>query len=587
MTSSAPTIRVALVSTEDAGRASPLRTRLASLAGITVSDHEWPCTPDTLADHPLVLLELPADPRPMLELGRDLARQFRSCVLCSLPAADAVSAALNEALAALAWQPHAWVDPHSSDGAIHEVLRLAHGSCRASALTDFHPRQVLEAMDDIVVTLDRDLRNTAVYGQWPARYGVAGENILGRTIVELLGPEHARPHIDACREALTGRPVTYEWRLPNGERELHVQTRLSPIRGEDGTVVGLVGVGRDITAFVAARAGIDARDQRFRALSAQVPGAIYQYRMYPDGRSCFPFASDQIRAVYGVDPEKIREDAAAVFARLHPEDYDAVAASIVASRDSLEVWNHDYRVLLPDRGLRWLRGRATPERLPDGSVLWHGYITDITDLKRIETERATLFRELTHRVKNNLAMVASLLHMKASEMGDTGELNDLEHRVQTIATLHDHLAGSGGTNRVELQSYLQHVIDGALVGWAAPVQVELSAAELFMPSREATSLGLIVNELATNAVKYGFTMDEAPRFSCRLAPDPAADSVVMTVSNSGRPFPEGVDPAGAGGLGLQLVRMLVEQLDGAIRLERSPHTRFLITVPRQAFEAII
>jgi PAS domain-containing protein len=65
--------------------------------------------------------------------------------------------------------------------------------------------------------------------------------------------------------------------------------------------------------------------------------------------------------------------------RLHHEDYDSVMNSILVSYRNLTVWEHEYRVMLPDRETRWLHGGARPERLEDGSVLWHGYITDVTD----------------------------------------------------------------------------------------------------------------------------------------------------------------------------------------------------------------
>jgi PAS domain S-box-containing protein len=137
-------------------------------------------------------------------------------------------------------------------------------------------------------------------------------------------------------------------------------------------------------------------------LSQQVPGVIYQFRLYPDGRSCFPYASEAIRDIYEVTPEEVREDASAVFALLHPEDYAGVVASIQESAANLTPWQCEYRVILPNQGMRWRLGDARPEKLDDGSVLWHGFITDITDRKQVEQElresqkRYQLVIEATH-----------------------------------------------------------------------------------------------------------------------------------------------------------------------------------------------
>ena len=119
-------------------------------------------------------------------------------------------------------------------------------------------------------------------------------------------------------------------------------------------------------------------------LSLHVPGVIYQYRLAPDGTSSFPYSSDGIRDIYGVTPAEVRNDAAAVFAVLHPEDRSQVWEAIRASAKALALWDQEFRVLLPERGLRWLAGQARPARMADGSVLWHGFITDVTERKRLQ-----------------------------------------------------------------------------------------------------------------------------------------------------------------------------------------------------------
>jgi len=127
------------------------------------------------------------------------------------------------------------------------------------------------------------------------------------------------------------------------------------------------------------------RDSMLQRLAERVPGFLYQFRMYPDGRSCFPYASSGVEAIYEVTPEEVEQDATTVFERLHPDDYDRVVESIRVSFERLAPWSLTYRVALPARGVRWLEGQSVPERLPDGSVLWHGHIHDITE--RVETEQ--------------------------------------------------------------------------------------------------------------------------------------------------------------------------------------------------------
>ena len=121
-------------------------------------------------------------------------------------------------------------------------------------------------------------------------------------------------------------------------------------------------------------------------LTENLPGAIYQYQLYPDGSSCFPYASKGIQNIYEVSPSDVLLDAAPVFMRLHKDDLMMVESSISKSAESMNEWNLEYRVDLPKQGLRWIHGKARPEKLDDGSILWHGVLTDITDEKELEDE---------------------------------------------------------------------------------------------------------------------------------------------------------------------------------------------------------
>lgn len=178
--------------------------------------------------------------------------------------------------------------------------------------------------------------------------------------------------------------------LRRNREPLQVTLMLSAILAADGQLDGYLLIAIDIGERMRTRRALEEHSHLLQKLGAQVPGSIYQFRLYPDGRSCFPYASAGIHEVYEVSPEQVRADASPVFARLHPDDRARIDRSIHASASALLRWQEDYRVQLPQRGLRWLRGDAMPERLPDGSVLWHGFIADITSLKQVEDELRTL-----------------------------------------------------------------------------------------------------------------------------------------------------------------------------------------------------
>jgi PAS domain S-box-containing protein len=128
---------------------------------------------------------------------------------------------------------------------------------------------------------------------------------------------------------------------------------------------------------------MDTTQKLLTDLLEQVPGAICQFKRMPEGSVSIPFASKGINGIYEVSPDEVKEDAAIVIERTHPDDREKFLASIEKSFQTLDMWEIDYRVVLPKKGLRWIRGKAKPEKLSDGSVVWHGYVSDVTKEKEV------------------------------------------------------------------------------------------------------------------------------------------------------------------------------------------------------------
>ncbi len=128
--------------------------------------------------------------------------------------------------------------------------------------------------------------------------------------------------------------------------------------------------------------------QRSHALlsnfSRCLPGMFYQFRRYPDARFCLPYASEAVETFFGVKAEQLREDASFMFAKIHPDDLPKMIAAVRKSFAELSPWHQEYRIIADGQPDRWVVGDATPERLADGSVLWHGFLSDNTERKLTE-----------------------------------------------------------------------------------------------------------------------------------------------------------------------------------------------------------
>lgn len=150
------------------------------------------------------------------------------------------------------------------------------------------------------------------------------------------------------------------------------------LRDADGRARRAFGIFADVSARRESEAARVELQERLTKLMAQVPGTLYQYRLDAGGTSSFPYASPGIIDIYEMTPEAAMQDAAPAFERIHPEDLEPVRTSIMESARMLTVWGCEYRYVGRTGEIRWLSGRAKPERQSDGSTLWHGYIHDIT-----------------------------------------------------------------------------------------------------------------------------------------------------------------------------------------------------------------
>ena len=142
--------------------------------------------------------------------------------------------------------------------------------------------------------------------------------------------------------------------------------------------------------------------QRFHKLTLHLPGMVYQYQVDSSGHSWFPYASAGIANIYDLTPEQAALDAQPAIDLIHPDDWPQVQADIQRSSIERSEWRSEYRVRHPRLGDIWVAGNASPERLENGDLVWHGFIADISERKQIEQrlneERARLARiiDATH-----------------------------------------------------------------------------------------------------------------------------------------------------------------------------------------------
>lgn len=184
-----------------------------------------------------------------------------------------------------------------------------------------------------------------------------------------------------------GRDESHEWTFTRRDgTTLVVNMLVTAVRNEHEQWVGYLAVCIDVTERKHIHEALAARDLLLKKLSAHVPGGIYQYQMDANGQSRFNYINDGMCELHGMSHEDMMRDFKAVFARVHLQDAQRVKDSMYCSARQLTPWQDEYRLKVPGHGVRWVRSQATPEAQPDGAVIWHGFLSDITDMKRVEDE---------------------------------------------------------------------------------------------------------------------------------------------------------------------------------------------------------
>lgn len=213
-------------------------------------------------------------------------------------------------------------------------------------------------------------------------------------------------------------------------------------------------------------------------------------------------------------------------------------------------------------------------------------LIDITDRKTAEgllkeslKEKELLLREIHHRVKNSLQIISSLLSLQASDMDDPDIIEryrESENRIHTIALIHESLYQSTDISHVNFNNYVDVLIDDMMHSYEASsnITTTLKLGDYNLNIETAVPVGLIINELVSNALKHAFTGDEKSEIKILL--DKKGDVYCLTIEDSGVGLPKDIDIENPDTLGFQLVNALVNQLEGKINVEVDDGTQFKI-----------
>jgi two-component sensor histidine kinase len=209
-------------------------------------------------------------------------------------------------------------------------------------------------------------------------------------------------------------------------------------------------------------------------------------------------------------------------------------------------------------------------------------------LRRALAEREALLKELHHRVKNNLQVITSLLEMQAEKAGHPQALSSLaeaRNRVGAIASMHELLYQSESFSEIELSRYARRLVTQFVSFYQKDSLVSVSVVGdgISLDLARAVPLGLLLNELVSNAFKHAFPGNTRGQIEIRLID--AGEGIRLQVADTGAGLPAGFERRTSATLGLQLVHMLAKQLGGEVTFESRGGTTADVYVPRRPRDA--
>ncbi|MES1189968.1 MAG: PAS domain S-box protein [Steroidobacter sp.] len=491
---------------------------------------------------------------------------------------------------------------------------------------------ILYTAPDTILTVDRGGKILFINRTQQSR---TLDQVVGASCYDFVPAESRERVAQAIEHVFTTRLIDeYEVLGPadaDGNRHWH-SVRVGPLINDD-QVIAVTMCATDVTAYKREVTRTQELLAQLHKIASLVPGMVFQLRQRADGSSCFPYVSGFIRRLFNLSPESVQDDASAVFSRIHPEDIDSVNTMLRESAAMLRPIHHQFRVTGDTGEVRWLSvDTALPLRETDGSTLWHGFLTDITERREAEALRLRLEEQLmqshkmdslgqlaggvAHDFNNLLTVIAGFVDLSLEELPDNTAVRSYLQGIRNAASrgtsLTQQLVAFARKKivrpeHVNLNTIVNDMVPmiRRLVGEHINVELQfandLQTVKVDLGSIEQVLMNLVVN--ARDAMPQGGRLKLSTRMthhdssSAVLHPELRnGDYVVLSVSDTGCGMNASVrarlfepffttKPKGSGtGLGLAMCHGIVTQAGGAIDVNTvlNAGTTFDIYLPGQS-----
>ncbi len=434
-----------------------------------------------------------------------------------------------------------------------------------------------------IATTDTRGRFTMVNERLCNMYGYTEEELLGTPFVDYLHPEDKKHFLKIFFNTLKqpeNKPQIEFRGIRKDGRVVHCFS-CPTLTLFDGEIIRFNVIIVDITDMKLTEMALRASEERYRTFTEEAQIGVY---IFENGRLLF--VNPAMERITGYSKAELLAKDTRRMEMPDEQKTDDIREEIRQQEDE-NIHHYKMHLMRKDGEIAILEFQTHPIVFEERNVTF-GTCIDITEtrrneerLKEVIAEKEVLLREIHHRVTNNLQIISSLLYLSSENLTESEAIaafRESQNRIKIMAHIHEMLYQSQDTGSIFLPAYLADIVSSIFSSYSTnlgDLDYELDIDDVNLGIDTAIPLGLCVNELVANSIEHAFP-DGKGRVSVSLK-NVENDRFSLRIADSGVGFAEGTDIGKTRSLGLQLVKMMVEQLQGELELHRKNPTAFTIT----------
>ncbi len=444
-------------------------------------------------------------------------------------------------------------------------------------------RQLTENISIAVFTFNMEGRFTYVNPSTEKITGFSEKELLSMKFFDIVHPEHREQVMTRGFNRIKGEEVVqqYDFKIITKQGEIRWIEIFNSRTTIDGLVV-VLGTATDITDRKSADQRIRESEGKYKYLVESIEEGM----VIADELENFTFYNEAARKIFGYNDKEMNT---MNFEKLvSPDDFNRLKVE-TDNRLKGQSSKYEIEIIRKDGEKRLISVTASPLFDHDDYTGSIGIFVDITEIRQAEEkiksqlrEKEVMLQEIYHRVKNNLQIISSMLKLQASYIDDEYAIQlfrNCQHRVKSMSLVHEKLYKSSDLTNISFKDYTNSLIKNLFHSLninSNRIGYELDIKDVNLDITIAIPCGLIINELITNALKYGFPEDKQGIIKVSMT---KLDNgkLNLTVLNNGVDLPEDFDMTNLSSFGMRLVDILKDQLGAELNIERKDGVAFSLT----------